>query len=129
MYVPHSYYCHCVRTVQYAKQPALYAQHPPTFLAQIRSRDDNADLCASRNYHETLTKFGVKSVLMRPDADHEACYCVGHPGDAAAEGSPFAPLCSSNWKLGQTGCYTHLAAFAGMIEPLADFLVKTLEIK
>ena len=38
----------------YAQHPEAYHAHPPVFLAQTSTSDAHADLCATRNYHETL---------------------------------------------------------------------------
>eukprot|EP00040_Diaphanoeca_grandis_P017642 m.92392 g.92392 ORF g.92392 m.92392 type:complete len:168 (+) comp26542_c0_seq2:145-648(+) len=112
----------------YHDNPALYAKHPPTFLAQIKTKDNNADLCAARNYYETLKEHNVMTSLFLPDAavEHEACYCIGTPGDPAAAGSPYAHLCNTSWQLGTTGCYTHALGFAGMIQPMLKFFAQAL---
>ena len=38
----------------YEDHPAAWGQHPPVFLAQTSTVDNHADLCACRNYHDTL---------------------------------------------------------------------------
>ena len=40
---------------RYLDHPDDYKNHPPTFLAQMRGPIDiNTDLCAGKNYHETI---------------------------------------------------------------------------
>ena len=43
-------------------------------------------------------------------------------------GSPYAKLCNSEWTLGESGCHTHVQAFAQMLPPLADFLQQHLYV-
>ena len=38
----------------YHDHPADYSKHPPAFLAQLTTKDENADLCACKNYYDTL---------------------------------------------------------------------------
>jgi hypothetical protein len=47
------------------------------FLGQTSKTDNHADLCACRNYYETLVANGVtnsKLELMKPD--EESCFCI-----------------------------------------------------
>jgi len=48
----------------YLDHPEDYKTHPPTFLAQMRGPIDiNADLCAGKNYHETMLGTGLPLAL------------------------------------------------------------------
>lgn len=73
----------------FAEDPTRYKDHPPMFLGQTSKTDNHADLCACRNYYETLVANGVtksKLELMKPD--EESCFCIGSPTEPAASGSP-----------------------------------------
>jgi hypothetical protein len=75
----------------FAEDPARYKDHPPMFLGQTSKTDNHADLCACRNYYETLVANGVsnsKLELVKPD--EESCFCIGSPTEPAAAGSPYA---------------------------------------
>jgi hypothetical protein len=45
----------------YLDHPEDYRSHVPTFLAQMSTVDINADLCAGRNYHETMIQHGAET--------------------------------------------------------------------
>ena len=126
----------------YLDHPEEYARHPPTFLVQMSGPIDiNADLCAGRNYHETMVAHGGRSELaLVPKAD-ERCFCVGTPGlelngtGAAARGNPFAAACSiipedvapaQHYDDGRFHCMDHSMGFAAMVEPLTAFLLSAL---
>ena len=117
--------------------PDQYPKHPPAFLSQLTTADENADLCATRNYHETLVAHGVHSELVLTTPAYERCYCIGdpdvrpHPGvarrrssahprcaqDPAAAGSPYSKYClhdKMKWS-----CFTHEMGFAEMVSPRA----------
>ena len=96
------------------------------FLAQQSTEDTHADLCACRNYHETLRAHGVKSELVLVPARDERCFCLGTPGHAAAAGSPVSKFCNSSWSkcagfMGERCCIQHTMGFADMVQPLAKF--------
>ena len=114
----------------YAEDPARYAAHPPTFLAQTSTVDNHADLCACKHYHETLVAHGVKSVLSLIAEEDESCFCVGTPANAAAAGSPYAAACNNpDWgtacsTMGGTDCcIAHTLGFASMVNPAAAFVL------
>ena len=112
----------------FAETPGAYASHPPTLLAQMSTTDNHADLCACKNYHDTLVAHGVKSELVLvPEAD-EPCFCIGNPDEPAAAGSPFAHKCREpGWGQncttmgGKDCCIAHTLGFAKMIEPAVNF--------
>eukprot|EP01051_Picozoa_sp_SAG22_P008888 SAG22_NODE_705_length_7772_cov_45.048742_6_plen_346_part_00 len=121
--------------------PEAYKTHPPTFLAQMRTLDINADLCASRNYHETMLAHGATSHIALVPAADERCFCVGTPGleglaGAAAAGNPFAkegcPIVppdthpSQRYEDGEFHCMDHTMGFAAMVEQLTQFLMDAL---
>eukprot|EP01052_Picozoa_sp_SAG31_P023454 SAG31_NODE_1934_length_6875_cov_2.868506_4_plen_358_part_00 len=127
----------------YLDHPEDYNKHPPTFLAQMTTLDINADLCAGKNYHDTMLAHGATSHLaLVPKAD-ERCFCVGTPGlehlpsvGTAANGNPFAaeacPIIppdthpSQHYDDGLFHCMDHSMGFAAMVEPLTMFLLKAL---
>jgi hypothetical protein len=55
-----------VTELYYLENPGDYKTHPPCFLAQTEptGSDFNADLCASKNYYDTLQTHGVKSEIV-----------------------------------------------------------------
>lgn len=125
----------------YLDHPEDYGTHPPTFLAQMRTLDINADLCASRNYHATMLEHGATSYLALVPAADERCFCTGTPGleslaGEAAAGNPFAELgCrivppdthpSQHYSDGEFHCMDHTMGFAAMVEPLTQFLMDAL---
>jgi hypothetical protein len=77
----------------YADHPADYASHPPTFLVQATTVDENADADASINYHNEMIKHNAVSELWRIPVEQERCYCIGQRDDPAAEGSPLLDRC------------------------------------
>jgi hypothetical protein len=92
--------------------------------------DNHADLCACKNYHDTLVANGVYSELVLVPQQDEACFCVGTPSNTAAAGSPFSHLCSDPaWgqNCGTMGgplcCISHTMGNANMLEPLIAFIV------
>ena len=96
------------------------------FLAQQSTEDTHADLCACKNYHETLRAHGVKSELVLVPAQDERCFCLGTPGHTAAAGSPVSKFCNSSWSkcagfMGERCCIQHTMGFADMVQPLAKF--------
>ena len=89
-----------------------------------------ADLCACRNYYETLVANGVsKSKLVLMDADDENCFCIGNPKEKAAQGSPYSSKCDASWGTqctdmgGADCCIDHTLAFAAMVEPATQFVL------
>ena len=119
----------------FVTHPEDYVKHPPAFLAQMSTVDKNADLCATRNYHDTLVAHGVKSQLvLTPPAD-ETCFCIGNPADPAAAQSPLLNGCASfvpyaNATAHKSSplftCEPHTTGFAAMVEPLASFVVRAV---
>eukprot|EP01065_Artemidia_motanka_P035289 TRINITY_DN43203_c0_g1_i1.p1 TRINITY_DN43203_c0_g1~~TRINITY_DN43203_c0_g1_i1.p1 ORF type:complete len:397 (+),score=126.30 TRINITY_DN43203_c0_g1_i1:75-1265(+) len=111
----------------YDENPGEWASHPPAFLAQLATRDDNADLCAAQNYHDTLRKHGVESELVLVDERFQDCFCLGYGSDPAAAGSPYSNYtCTTTWKPGEQQrilCLQHAMAFAGMVEPVVKFVL------
>ena len=77
----------------YADHPADYASHPPTFLVQATTVDENADADASINYHNEMRKHNAVSELWRIPVEQERCYCIGQRDDPAAVGSPLLDRC------------------------------------
>ena len=62
----------------FAENPTAYSKHVPMFLAQTSKVDNHADLCACRNYYETLAAHKVaNSQLVLMDAEDENCFCIG----------------------------------------------------
>mmetsp|Transcript_10561 Transcript_10561/g.27138 ORF Transcript_10561/g.27138 Transcript_10561/m.27138 type:complete len:437 (+) Transcript_10561:32-1342(+) len=104
----------------YFTNPAAYAKHPPAFLSQLTTQDENADLCATRNYHETLLAHGVRSELVLTTPAYEKCYCIGDPADPAATGSPYSQYCTADMSW---SCFTHEMGFAEMVVPSVEFLL------
>eukprot|EP00041_Stephanoeca_diplocostata_P015549 m.297127 g.297127 ORF g.297127 m.297127 type:complete len:469 (+) comp20075_c1_seq9:150-1556(+) len=104
----------------YFEHPEQYPQHPPAFLSQLSTEDENADLCACKNYHDTLVANGVYSELVLTTPAYERCFCIGDPNDPAARGSPYAKYCLHDvmtWR-----CFTHEMGFAEMVIPAVQFL-------
>lgn len=117
----------------YHDHPDQWPSHPPMFLGQTSSVDNHADLCACKNYHETLVAHGVKSELHLVPKGDEACFCVGTPLEPAAAGSPWASECKKpDWgkhcsTMGGTDCcITHTQGFAAMVEPATQFVLDVL---
>ena len=109
--------------------PDAWKHHPPAFLAQLPV-DYNADLCATRNYHDTLKRHGVESHLYIDELKDMDCYCFGREDDPAASGSPFLDRCykkssSLEYQWGET-CFPHAMGFASMVEPAAEFVISKL---
>lgn len=120
----------------YADHPEDYATHPPTFLAQMTTGDKNADLCAAKNYHETMLAHGAKSVLSLVLPQDERCYCLGTPGllpkGAVAAGDTWSSACPQvadeppnrqNYSDGKFKCMPHMMAHSGMVRPLVQFVL------
>ena len=114
----------------FAENPSAYKDHPPMFLGQTSKTDNHADLCACRNYYETLIAHGVtksKLALMKPE--EERCFCIGSPNEPTAAGSPFVSKCTSSWgtQCGVMGgtdcCIDHTLGFASMVEPATQFVL------
>jgi len=117
----------------YEFHPEAWESHPPAFLAQLPV-DYNADLCATRNYHETLRSHGVESHLHIDELVNLDCYCFGRKNDPAANGSPFLGYCNESSSFLKKGgryqwdktCFPHAMGFASMVEPLSEFVVSKL---
>eukprot|EP00040_Diaphanoeca_grandis_P037211 m.241394 g.241394 ORF g.241394 m.241394 type:complete len:483 (+) comp33773_c3_seq1:882-2330(+) len=109
-----------------------YHTHPPVFLAQTSTSDTHADLCACKNYYNSMQARApsVMSQLVLVAKEDESCFCVGNPNNTAAAGSPFASSCSKpTWgtQCGEMGgpdcCITHTYGFADMILPATKFVI------
>jgi hypothetical protein len=92
--------------------------------------DNHADLCACKNYHDTLQAHGVKSTLVLVPKEDESCFCVGNPTEAAAAGSPFSKACSHpDWGKdcttmgGPDCCIAHTMGASVMLDPLMKFVL------
>eukprot|EP01052_Picozoa_sp_SAG31_P016486 SAG31_NODE_1094_length_9945_cov_3.834349_6_plen_346_part_00 len=110
--------------------PQDWPLHPPAFLAQGSTLDGNADLCAAKNYHETLVANNVSSTLVLQPAAYERCGCLGQQSDPAAArsvpaSSPLVGLCEKN-AAQTTFCHTHVMAFAEMVRPLVVWVKNIL---
>ena len=116
----------------YELHPEAWKNHPPAFLAQLPV-DYNADLCATRNYHNTLKSHNVETHLYIDELKDMDCYCFGRRDDPAASGSPFLDRCKNNasspssleYQWGDT-CFPHAMGFASMVEPAAQFVISKL---
>jgi hypothetical protein len=113
----------------YQDHPDKYASHPPTFLLQMSSVDNHADLCACKHYADALTAHGVSNKLVLVPTTDESCFCVGTPTEPAAAGSPFSPACKHpDWGKqcstmgGKDCCISHTMGAAVMLDPLMGFL-------
>jgi hypothetical protein len=150
----------------YSDHPQAYASHPPTFLVQHTTVDENADGCAGSNYHQTMLAHNATSYLAAIPPGLERCYCTGQPEDPAAAGSDVAKWCNQSMKGGphsigrglppykgvssfgfknalhpvwnlswsaeyedhtQPYCEMHTMGWAGMVEPLAEFMRHALQ--
>jgi hypothetical protein len=80
-----------VTELYYRENPASYDTHPPCFLAQTApdSSDFNADLCAAKNYYDTLKTHSVDAAIVYLSGSHIHSYCVGNDDNQAAQGSPY----------------------------------------
>lgn len=105
----------------YFEHPEDFHTHPPAFLAQGETQDENADLCACKNYHETLLANGVASTLVLQPKPFEECGCLGQPEDPAAAGSPYLKWCAAGTPT-TAFCHTHIMSFAGMVAPLVKWI-------
>jgi hypothetical protein len=149
-----SYCCPANFTEQhYADNPEDYPTHPPSFLVQHSTLDENADACASRNYHATMLAHGGRSELALIAPEDERCYCVGVPNQTASKGSPLLGKCAgflpglpppipgreSFHPAGSPPadqgayedhsterCVYHTMGHAAMVEPLTRFLLRYL---
>ena len=114
----------------FVDHPSEWARHPPTFLAQGSSRDGNADLCASQNYHETMVGHNgaSSSTLILQPSEYEACGCLGQRSDPAAAGSPYLGLCEETTAAqgGRQFCHMHVMAFAAMVEPVVAWALTVI---
>ena len=113
----------------YYAKPEEYSKHPPTFLAQMSTVDNHADLCACKNYYETLKAHGVKAELVLVPKEDESCFCVGNPKNPDTAGSPFAGRCNDpTWGKdcttmgGKDCCIAHTMGFASMLDPALKFV-------
>lgn len=112
----------------YSDHPSEYTSHPPIFLSQTATVDNHADLCACKNYYETLQANGVKSEIVLVDADDQNCFCIGTPNNTAAAGSPFSQHCDASWGTscstmgGPNCCITHTMGNANMLLPALAFI-------
>ena len=126
----------------YASHPEDYPHHPPTFLVQHSTLDENADTCACLNYHESMITHGARSMLMLIPPSLERCMCVGQANDSSSIGSPYRQHCpdfpeicnrsSTNQTcyLGHARedvesvqrCLMHTQGFSDMVEPLVRFV-------
>ena len=109
--------------------PEQYAAHPPVFLAQTSTRDAHADLCATRNYYDTMVAHGARAVLALVPTEDERCFCVGTPGEKRAAGAPTLGACDANWHVCKAFtdtdcCVAHTMGFAAMLEPLVGFVLE-----
>ena len=114
----------------FQENPSKYSEHVPMFLGQTSKTDNHADLCACRNYYDTLVANGVsKSKLVLMGEDDESCFCIGNPKEPTAAGSPYSSKCDAKWgtQCGVMGgtdcCIDHTLAFAAMVEPAVDFVL------
>lgn len=122
-------------TEQYfADNPSAWHEHPPIFLSQTSTIDNHADLCACRNYFETLQAHGVKSQLVLVPQSDESCFCVGNPTDPAAAGSMFSGLCQlPSWGKncttmgGSQCCISHTMGNAVMMTPALEFILAEVQ--
>jgi hypothetical protein len=117
----------------FVENPAKYAEHVPMFLAQTSKTDNHADLCACRNYYDTLIANGVsKSKLVLMSAADENCFCIGNPAEASAIGSPYLPKCTASWGTdcttmgGKDCCISHTLGFSAMVEPAVTWALDVL---
>lgn len=120
----------------FAEHVDAWPLHPPMFLAQMRTTDIHADLCATRHYHETLLAHGVHSELVLVPEANEGCFCVGDAASPAAKGAPYAGLCASPQWQGSCGlypgkdcCIAHTEGFADMVEPAAKFVLNSISFQ
>ena len=64
----------------YAEHPESWPAHPAVFLTQMSTVDSNADLCAAKNYYNTLAAHGVKTELVLVPPRHRfgahSCICA-----------------------------------------------------
>jgi hypothetical protein len=60
------------------------AEHPPTFLVQHRNVDENADACATLNYHQTMVAHGGRSEIHMIEPDEARCFCIERGSSSAA---------------------------------------------
>eukprot|EP01051_Picozoa_sp_SAG22_P001329 SAG22_NODE_51_length_24458_cov_19.853161_9_plen_526_part_00 len=115
-------------------KPAAYSEHPPVFLAQTSKSDNHADLCACKNYYNTLLANGVKgSQLVLMPAKDEKCFCIGNSAEPTAAGSPYSHYCDAEWGGSQCGvmggnhcCIGHTLGFASMVEPATKWALSVL---
>ena len=115
-----------------------YAAHPAVLLAQASKSDNHADLCASRNYYETLVAHGVPhSVHVLMAADQQRCFCVGSKDDPASRDAPTAGLCTASFgeesRCGESHngnapdcCISHALGFAGAVLPALRWALAVL---
>jgi hypothetical protein len=96
----------------FSEHPEQYHTHPPCFLAQAEASDINADLCATRNYYETLRAHGVDSQLVLLKKDDASAYCVGNPVNPASQGSPYLDKTPPVGQGFGRGCVDHVSADA-----------------
>jgi hypothetical protein len=109
----------------YHDNPTEWKTHPPAFLAQGSTMDGNADLCAAKNYHDTLVQHGVSAELVLQPEEYESCGCIGQPSDEAAVGSPYAQYCVDKPE-GVEFCHSHVMSFARMVVPLVAWVRRVL---
>ena len=124
----------------FLENPHAYAQHPPTFLVQHSTLDENADTCAALNYHHAMTENGAHSELQLIPPAYERCACIGQPSDPDSDGSPFRQhckdfptICFANGTchlppghedvISVERCEMHTMGWSGMIEPLLRFVL------
>jgi hypothetical protein len=89
----------------YTDYPEDYYLHPPTFLMQPTTVDENADTCAAKNYHAEMLEHNADSTLMLIPVEEERCFCVGSPNVTSDALSPFTARCKDFLPgLGPTNC-------------------------
>ena len=116
---------------------------------QHRNVDENADACATLNYHQTMVAHGGRSEIHMIEPDEARCFCIGQGSDSAAAGAPDLGRCPAflpglapprehgdNFVVAGTNvraayedwsterCVYHAMGAADAVEPLTRFLLK-----
>jgi hypothetical protein len=108
----------------YAEHPEKYRSHPPTLLIQTEL-DSGADSCAALNYHRTMLDHEGLSEIGIVPLDQQRCFSIGSPGDPAVPAADtFQRFCSEP----NATSLNHTQGFAGMVQPLARFLMRAFNI-
>ena len=111
----------------YAEDTSRYATHPATLFGQVEI-DEEADSCASVNYHNTMIAHGAHSEMLTITKGHDMrCYALGLENDSAVPKGArgMAHLCDNP----NMTSIAHTEGFADFVSPAVQFFFKAFNMK